>query len=199
MRSRRGLNDASLRFEPETSEALGFGFRCGFLGLLHMEIVQERLEREYDSPHHHGPDRRLRGLTTGGEVPGSTTRRASRRKTPSPRTREPIIEVDILVPQEYVGNVITLCVERCGLQKRLSSGHQVALSYELPMSEMVLDFFDRLKSVNARVRIPRLCLPAFQSARGGQARCLDHGFCRCPVLDRAPCRAQRRGRELAGR
>ncbi|MCP4701834.1 MAG: elongation factor 4 [Gammaproteobacteria bacterium] len=144
------LNDAALHYEPETSQALGFGFRCGFLGMLHMEIVQARLEREY----------RLNLITTAPTVIYEilTTQNEvlmvdNPAKLPPPdkieETREPIIEANILLPQEYLGNVINLCVEKRGVQKKMQYlGSQVALSYELPMSEMVLDFFDRLKSVS---------------------------------------------------
>ena len=144
------LNDAALHYEPETSQALGFGFRCGFLGMLHMEIVQERLEREYDLDLiTTAPTVIYEVETTSGEVlqidnPASLP--------PADRIeaiREPIIEASILVPQDYLGAVITLCVEKRGVQKNmLYLGSQVSLSYELPMSEIVLDFFDRLKSVS---------------------------------------------------
>jgi GTP-binding protein LepA len=144
------LNDASLHYEPETSQALGFGFRCGFLGMLHMEIVQERLEREYD----------LDLITTAPTViyeiemnDGSEVQIDNPAALPEPgkfrEVREPIIEAHILVPQAYLGNVINLCVEKRGLQKNLQYlGGQVQLAYELPMNEVVLDFFDRLKSVS---------------------------------------------------
>ncbi|QUX94833.1 elongation factor 4 [Marinomonas sp. CT5] len=142
------LNDASLFFEPESSDALGFGFRCGFLGMLHMEIIQERLEREYD----------LDLITTAPTVVfevelnnGEVINVDSPSKMPDPGTikemREPIVEANILVPQEYLGNVITLCVEKRGVQKdMLYVGRQVQLRYELPMNEVVMDFFDKLKS-----------------------------------------------------
>ena len=142
------LNDASLFFEPESSDALGFGFRCGFLGMLHMEIIQERLEREYD----------LDLITTAPTVVfevelnnGDVINVDSPSKMPDPGTikemREPIVEANILVPQEYLGNVITLCVEKRGIQKdMLYVGRQVQLRYELPMNEVVMDFFDKLKS-----------------------------------------------------
>lgn len=144
------LNDASLFYEPETSDALGFGFRCGFLGMLHMEIIQERLEREYD----------LDLISTAPSVIYEVTTSAGEimlvdnpSKLPDPGTleevREPIVEASILVPKDYVGNVIKLCVERRGVQKNMMySGNQVQLAYELPMSEVVMDFFDRLKSVS---------------------------------------------------
>ncbi|MEW6354393.1 MAG: translation elongation factor 4 [Pseudomonadota bacterium] len=144
------LNDAALFYEPETSQALGFGFRCGFLGMLHMEIVQERLEREYNLRLiSTAPTVVYEVLTTKGEV----LHIDNPAKLPEPNyiaeMREPIIEAHILVPQQYLGNVISLCIEKRGVQKNLQYlGNQVALSYELPMNEMVMDFFDRLKSVS---------------------------------------------------
>ena len=144
------LNDASLFHEPETSDALGFGFRCGFLGLLHMEVIQERLEREY------GLDLITSAPTVVYEV---ATRDGAVHEVDNPSSlpdpariaefREPIADVSILVPRDHLGAVITLCVERRGVQKDMQfSGGQVALSYELPLSEVVVDFFDRLKSVS---------------------------------------------------
>ncbi|MCP5161618.1 MAG: elongation factor 4 [Hahellaceae bacterium] len=141
------LNDASLQYEPETSDALGFGFRCGFLGMLHMEIIQERLEREYD----------LDLITTAPTVVYEVVKRGETIYVDNPsklpdlgsidEMREPIVEANILVPQEFLGNVITLCVEKRGVQKEMHfHGNQVALKYELPMNEVVMDFFDRLKS-----------------------------------------------------
>lgn len=144
------LNDAALFFEPESSEALGFGFRCGFLGMLHMEIVQERLEREYNlNLITTAPTVVYEVVTTKGEILSVD----NPSKLPAPNyieeIREPIAKVNILVPQQYLGNVITLCVERRGLQKNmLYLGNQVSLTYEIPMNEIVLDFFDRLKSVS---------------------------------------------------
>ena len=144
------LNDSALFYEPESSEALGFGFRCGFLGLLHMDIVQERLEREYN----------LNLITTAPTViyevitrDGKLHRIDNPSKLPNLATieqmREPIVVANILVPQQYVGNVISLCVDKRGVQKQmLYIGNQVSLVYELPMNEVVLDFFDRLKSVS---------------------------------------------------
>ena len=144
------LNDASLFYEPENSSALGFGFRCGFLGLLHMEIIQERLEREYD----------LDLITTAPTViyevamtNGEVIYVDSPAKLPPinniAEIREPIAECNMLLPQEYLGNVITLCVEKRGVQTHMVyHGNQVALTYEMPMGEVVLDFFDRLKSTS---------------------------------------------------
>ena len=144
------LNDASLFYEPETSSALGFGFRCGFHGLFHMEIIQERLEREYD----------LDLITTAPTVVyeveltnGEIVYVDSPSKLPPlnniQEIREPIAECNMLVPQEYLGNVITLCVEKRGVQTNMVyHGNQIALTYEIPMGEVVLDFFDRLKSTS---------------------------------------------------
>jgi GTP-binding protein LepA len=142
------LNDSALQFEPEVSQALGFGFRCGFLGLLHMDIVQERLEREYD----------MDLITTAPSViyevlqrDGSVTLVENPSKMPDPgkieEIREPIVTVTLFVPQEFVGAVITLCTGKRGVQRNMSyHGRQVHLAYELPLAEIVLDFFDRLKS-----------------------------------------------------
>ncbi len=144
------LNDSALHFEPETSTALGFGFRCGFLGLLHMDIVQERLEREYN----------LELITTAPTViyevvttAGETLYVDNPAKLPpvdrTEEIREPVIVANILVPQQYLGSVISLCVEKRGVQKKmLYHGSQVILTYELPLNEVVMDFFDRLKSVS---------------------------------------------------
>ncbi len=144
------LNDAALQFEPETSEALGFGFRCGFLGLLHMDIVQERLEREYN----------VDLITTAPTViyeivqnDGTVMTLENPASLPPPnkiaQIREPIIEANILVPQDYVGGVIGLCEEKRGVQLAMHYlGGQVSIKYELPLSEVVLDFFDKLKSVS---------------------------------------------------
>jgi GTP-binding protein LepA len=144
------LNDAALRFEPESSEAMGFGFRCGFLGMLHMEIVQERLEREYDlNLVTTAPTVVYEVLTTDGE----TLLLDNPAKLPPPNkideVREPIIVANILTPPDYVGAVIKLCEEKRGAQKSiLYLGSQVQISYELPMAEVVLDFFDKLKSAS---------------------------------------------------
>ncbi len=148
--SKLTLNDASLFYEPESSDALGFGFRCGFLGMLHLEIIQERLEREYD----------LFLITTAPTViyevelvNGDVEMVDSPSQLPPinsiQKMSEPIVLANILVPQEYLGNVINLCEEKRGIQKKMEFlGSQVSLTYELPMNEVVLDFFDRLKSVS---------------------------------------------------
>jgi GTP-binding protein LepA len=144
------LNDASLHYEPEVSQALGFGFRCGFLGLLHMDIVQERLEREYD----------MDLITTAPTVvyqvllrDGTLLEIENPSKLPDAskveEIREPIITATILMPQDYVGPVLTLCTEKRGVQKNMQYvGRQVLLTYEMPMAEVVMDFFDKLKSVS---------------------------------------------------
>ncbi|MGZ8163674.1 MAG: elongation factor 4, partial [Methylobacter sp.] len=144
------LNDSSLQYEPETSQALGFGFRCGFLGLLHLDIVQERLEREYNV------DLITTAPTVVYEVitqTGQVLMVDNPAKLPDggivKEIREPIIRANILVPEAYLGAVITLCIEKRGVQKDLLyAGRQVSLHYEMPLSEVVLDFFDRLKSVS---------------------------------------------------
>ena len=144
------LNDAALNYEPETSEALGFGFRCGFLGLLHMDIVQERLEREYGVELvTTAPTVIYEIALTSGEVIDLENPANLPPINTIDEIREPIIEANILVPQDYVGAVIGLCEEKRGRQKGMQYlGGQVAVNYELPMSEVVLDFFDRLKSVS---------------------------------------------------
>jgi GTP-binding protein LepA len=144
------LNDAALMYEPEVSQALGFGFRCGFLGLLHMEIVQERLEREFN----------MDLITTAPTViyevvmrDGTMIMVDNPSKMPDPsrieEVREPIVTVNLYMPQEYVGSVITLCTQKRGVQINMTyHGKQVQLTYEIPMAEVVLDFFDRLKSIS---------------------------------------------------
>ena len=161
------LNDASLFYEPETSDALGFGFRVGFLGMLHMEIIQERLEREYD----------LDLITTAPTVvyelqlnDGSMLYVDNPSKLPETNKvaefREPIARVNILVPQEYLGNVITLCIERRGVQKNMQyMGKQVQLTYDIPMVEVVLDFFDRLKSTSRGYASLDYAFDRFEPAR----------------------------------
>ena len=160
------LNDAALQYEPESSDALGFGFRIGFLGMLHMEIIQERLEREYD----------LDLITTAPTVVyelalknGETLYVDSPSKLPDLSSiedmREPIVRANILVPQEHLGSVITLCIEKRGVQKDLQFlGSQVQVRYDLPMSEVVLDFFDRLKSVSRGYASLDYSFECFQSA-----------------------------------
>ncbi|WP_386690802.1 Elongation factor 4 [Lonepinella sp. MS14434] len=160
------LNDASLFYEPENSTALGFGFRCGFLGLLHMEIIQERLEREYD----------LDLITTAPTVVyeveltnGDVVYVDSPAKLPPLSNiadiREPIAECNMLVPQDYLGNVITLCIEKRGVQTNMVyHGNQIALTYEIPMGEVVLDFFDRLKSTSRGYASLDYGFKRFQSA-----------------------------------
>jgi GTP-binding protein LepA len=144
------LNDAALQYEPETSDALGFGFRCGFLGMLHMEIVQERLEREYDLDLiTTAPTVVYEVATTDGEVKPLENPSHLPPVNRIDEIREPIIEANILVPQDYVGAVIGLCIEKRGAQKDMQYlGNQVSINFELPMAEVVLDFFDRLKSVS---------------------------------------------------
>jgi len=160
------LNDAALQYEPESSDALGFGFRIGFLGMLHMEIIQERLEREYD----------LDLITTAPTVVyeillknGDTIYVDSPSKLPDMSSiedmREPIVRANILVPQEHLGNVITLCIEKRGVQRDLQFlGTQVQVRYDLPMSEVVLDFFDRLKSCSRGYASLDYSFECFQSA-----------------------------------
>ena len=144
------LNDASLYFEPENSSALGIGFRCGFLGMLHMEIVQERLEREYNLKLiTTSPTVVYEVLTTGNEVLRIDNPDSLPEMSQVKEIREPIIKATILVPPAYIGNVIQLCQSRRGSQQRLQYlGRQVVLDYELPLAEVVLDFFDQLKSVS---------------------------------------------------
>ncbi len=160
------LNDASLFYEPEVSQALGFGFRCGFLGMLHMEIVQERLEREYNLELiTTAPTVIFEVLTTKGEV----IHIDNPAKLPPPNViqevREPIVSAHILVPQEYVGSVITLCVEKRGVQtKMLYHGAHVELVYDIPMSEAVLDLFDRLKSISRGYASLEYTFTRFQAA-----------------------------------
>jgi GTP-binding protein LepA len=144
------LNDSSLSYEPENSTALGFGFRIGFLGMLHMEIIQERLEREYDLDLiTTAPTVVYQVLDTKGELIEIHNPADLPEVNYIEEIREPIIRTNILVPQEYVGNVISLCIEKRGVQKNMQYlGRQVSLVYEMPLSEVVLDFFDRLKSVS---------------------------------------------------
>ncbi|WP_456412987.1 translation elongation factor 4 [Thiolapillus sp.] len=193
------LNDAALHFEPETSQALGFGFRCGFLGMLHMEIIQERLEREYD----------LDLITTAPTViyeveksDGEILMVDNPADLPDPgqieEIREPIIEAHILVPQDYLGNVINLCIEKRGVQKNMQYlGGQVQLVYDLPMNEVVLDFFDRLKSVSRGYASFEYELDRFQAANLVKLDILINGE-RVDALSLIVHRdyAESRGREL---
>lgn len=193
------LNDAALQFEPETSQALGFGFRCGFLGMLHMEIVQERLEREYDM------DLISTAPTVVYEVAkhnAELIRVDNPSKLPDPseilEIREPIIEANILVPQDYLGAVIGLCVEKRGTQVNMHfTGNQVSLVYELPLSEVVLDFFDRLKSVSRGYASFDYSLKRFDAAALVKLDILINGDrvdALSLIVHRDMC--QQRGREL---
>lgn len=171
------LNDASLFYEPETSDALGFGFRCGFLGMLHMEIIQERLEREYD----------LDLITTAptviyeivrknGEVVSVDNPSALPDVGDIEEMREPIARCNILVPQDYLGNVITLCVEKRGVQRDMQFlGSQVSVVYDIPMAEVVLDFFDRLKSVSRGYASLDYSFERFESANLARLDVLING------------------------
>ncbi len=194
------LNDASLRFEPETSQALGFGFRCGFLGLLHLDIVQERLEREYD----------MDLITTAPTVVYQVVLRDGKImeiENPSrlpdlssiEEIQEPVITTTILVPEEYVGAVITLCTGKRGIQKNMQyMGRQVMLIYEMPLNEVVLDFFDRLKSVSRGYASLDYEFKEFRAADLVRLDILINGD-RVDALSLIVHRAssQQRGRELA--
>ena len=192
------LNDASLFYEPESSEALGFGFRCGFLGMLHMEIVQERLEREY------GLDLITSAPTVVYEVElADGTEQAIDNPSHLPANyremREPIADVNILVPQEYVGAVMTLCVDRRGVQKNMQfSSGQVSMHWEMPLNEVVMDFFDRLKSVSRGFASLDYSFARFQAANLVKLDILINGD-RVDALASIVHRdhAQARGRALA--
>ncbi|WP_158770843.1 translation elongation factor 4 [Paraglaciecola sp. L1A13] len=193
------LNDASLFYEPESSSALGFGFRIGFLGMLHMEIIQERLEREYD----------LDLITTAPTVvyevittDGETLYVDNPSKLPAVNAieeiHEPIVEAHILVPQEYLGSVITLCVDKRGVQTSMTyHGKQVAVTYELPMAEVVMDFFDRLKSTSRGFASLDYNFKHFQTAEMSRLDILINGE-RVDALAMITHKdnAQSRGREL---
>ncbi|QID17769.1 elongation factor 4 [Nitrogeniibacter mangrovi] len=196
------LNDAALRFEPEVSEALGFGFRCGFLGLLHMDVVQERLEREFD----------IDLITTAPTVvyevllkDGATVRVENPAKLPDlskiDEIREPIIRATIYVPQEYVGVVITLCTQKRGTQVDMRyHGRQVQLIYDMPMNEVVMDFFDRLKSASRGYASLDYEFKEYQSADLVKLDMLVNGEkvdALSVIVHRAS--AQYRGRELASK
>jgi GTP-binding protein LepA len=196
------LNDASFHYEPEISQALGFGFRCGFLGLLHMDIVQERLEREYG----------MQLVTTAPSVvyavllrDGSVELVSNPAKLPDPgqieEIREPVIATTIFVPQEYVGPVMTLCTEKRGVQSNLHyAARHVVLSYDLPLNEVVLDFFDRLKSLTRGFGSMDYDFKAYRPADVVRLDVLVNGE-RVDALSSMVHRevAQRRGRELAAR
>ena len=196
------LNDASFHYEPEVSQALGFGFRCGFLGLLHMDIVQERLEREYD----------VQLVTTAPSVvyevllrDGTVEQISNPAKLPDPsqieEIREPMIATTIFVPQEYVGPVMTLCTEKRGSQTNLRySARHVVLSYDLPLNEVVLDFFDRLKSLTRGFGSMDYEFKQYRPADVIRLDVLVNGE-RVDALSSMVHReaAQRRGRELAAR
>jgi GTP-binding protein LepA len=194
------LNDAALQFEPETSEALGFGFRCGFLGLLHMDIVQERLEREYNVDLiTTAPTVIYEVQTNSGEVISLENPAKLPETNKVLEIREPIIEANILVPQDYVGAVIGLCEEKRGAQKAMQyMGNQVSIRYELPLSEVVLDFFDRLKSVSRGYASFDYHFIRFQAGPFVRVDVLINGE-RVDALSLIVHRdqAQRRGRELA--
>jgi GTP-binding protein LepA len=196
------LNDASLHFEPETSQALGFGFRCGFLGMLHMEIVQERLEREYDLDLiTTAPTVVYEIIDTRGEVLQIDNPASLPPANKIQEVREPIILANILVPQDYLGAVIGLCVEKRGVQRNMQYlGSQVSLNYELPLSEVVLDFFDRLKSVSRGFASFDYSFERFQAAPLVKLDVLINGE-RVDALSIIVHRefAQSRGRELAER
>jgi GTP-binding protein LepA len=193
------LNDAALAFEPESSEAMGFGFRCGFLGLLHMEIIQERLEREYD----------LNLITTAPTVvyeilktDGSVMTLDNPSKMPGSQyieeMREPIIVANILTPPEHIGNVIKLCEEKRGVQRSINyMASQVQISYELPLAEVVLDFFDKLKSVSRGYASMEYHFERFQAAPLVRVDVLINGD-RVDALSLILHRtsADRRGRDL---
>ncbi len=196
------LNDASFHYEPEVSQALGFGFRCGFLGLLHMDIVQERLEREYD----------VQLVTTAPSVvyevllrDGTVEQISNPAKLPDPsqieEIREPVIATTIFVPQEYVGPVMTLCTDKRGTQTNLHySARHVVLSYDLPLNEVVLDFFDRLKSLTRGFGSMDYEFKQYRPADVIRLDVLVNGE-RVDALSSMVHReaAQRRGRELAAR
>ncbi len=196
------LNDASLQYEPETSQALGFGFRCGFLGMLHMDIVQERLEREY------GMNLIITAPTVVYEVllrDGTVQEIENPSRLPDPsriqEIREPIITATILVPQDYVGNVITLCTQKRGIQRDMRyMGRQVMLIYEMPMNEVVVDFFDKLKSTSRGYASLDYEFKEFRAADLVKLDILVNGE-RVDALSTIVHRssAQSRGRELAAK
>jgi len=193
------LNDASLHYEPESSTALGFGFRCGFLGMLHMEIIQERLEREYNLDLiTTAPTVVYEVLTTKDEILKIDNPSNLPPSNYIEEIREPIVRANILVPQDYVGNVITLCIEKRGVQKQMQYlGNQISLEYEIPMSEIVLDFFDRLKSLSRGYASLDYHFLRFQAANMVKLDVLINGDC-VDALALIVHRdiSQNRGREL---
>ena len=193
------LNDAALHFEPETSQALGFGFRCGFLGMLHMEIVQERLEREYNLELiTTAPTVIYEVITTADEVLPIDSPAKLPPVNKIAEIREPIILANILLPQEYLGPVLNLCIEKRGVQRSLYyAGNQVSLNFELPLSEVVLDFFDRLKSASRGFASFDYVFERFQAAPLSKLDVLINGE-RVDALSTIVHRdqAQYRGREL---
>ena len=198
--SKLSINDASLFYEPESSDALGFGFRCGFLGMLHMEIIQERLEREYNLDLiTTAPTVVYEILTEKNEIISISNPSSLPETNTIQEMREPICEANILVPKDYVGNVITLCVEKRGVQKDMQFvGNQVSISYELPMSEVVMDFFDRLKSVSRGFASLDYSFVRFQAASLVKLDVLINGD-RVDALAAITHKhnAQQRGRQLA--
>ena len=200
--SKLRLNDAALHFEPESSSALGFGFRCGFLGMLHMEIVQERLEREYDLDLiSTAPTVVYEILDTKGELTYIHNPSELPMVNVIDEIREPIIRANLLLPQDYVGEVIGLCVEKRGVQISMQYlGRQVQMTYELPLSEVVLDFFDRLKSVSKGYASFDYEFKCFQKADLVKVDILINGDkvdALASIIHRD--RSQSRGRELAER
>lgn len=200
--SKLRLNDAALHFEPESSTALGFGFRCGFLGMLHMEIVQERLEREYNLDLiSTAPTVVYEILNTKGELSYIHNPSELPMVNVIAEIREPIIKANLLLPQDYVGEVIGLCVEKRGVQVSMQYlGRQVQMSYELPLSEVVLDFFDRLKSVSRGYASFDYEFKCFQHADLVKVDILINGDkvdALASIIHRD--RSQSRGRELAER
>ena len=194
------LNDAALFYEPETSQALGFGFRCGFLGMLHMEIVQERLEREYDlNLITTAPTVVYEVVNTKGDVQYIDNPAKLSEPGQIAEIREPVVRADILVPHTYLGAVITLCIEKRGVQTKIQyHGNQVMVSYELPMNEIVLDFYDRLKSISRGYASLDYSFQRYQPARLAKLDILINGE-RVDALSIIvhQDRAQYRGRELA--
>ena len=194
------LNDASLFYEPESSAALGFGFRIGFLGMLHMEIIQERLEREYDLDLiTTAPTVVYEVVKKNGDIVMVDNPSALPAVNDIDEIREPIVEAHILVPQEYLGNVITLCIEKRGVQTNmLYHGRQVAVTYELPMAEVVMDFFDRLKSTSRGYASLDYAFKRFQTSNMQRVDILINGerVDALAIISHIDF-AQGRGRELA--